>query len=406
MSRILVSSLLLSLISSAVLADDTDRPGMTFSIKPDQLAAPYATKAEANPPKTIPIPDNATLEVPAGFKVNVFAQGLDHPRNMLVLPNGDVLVAESSAGKVSLLHDPDGKGLSSVKSTFIDGLAQPYGLVLSGQDLYIGDTRAIWKTSYSAGQTTGGAPVPLTRPGQLGSNKGHWTRNLALAPDGKSLFVAIGSESNIAEDPAPHASIQRLVIADGTMTPYATGLRNPVGIALEPTTQALYVVVNERDGLGDELVPDYLTHVEQGGFYGWPYAYIGHNPEPSLKGKRPDLVEAAIVPDLLFRSHSAPIGLTFYTAKMFPERFRNGAFVAHRGSWNAGSPRGYKIVFVPFTGGKPEGGYESFATGFRAGGEKRAEVWGRPAGIAIAKDGSLLIADDTSKRIWRISYGN
>jgi glucose/arabinose dehydrogenase len=384
--------------------DTADRPGTRFTFKLADLVGPGATKSEANPPKVIPIPADATLDVPAGFKVTVFAEGLDHPRNLLVLPNGDVLVAESSAGKITLLRDPDGRGSASVKTPFLEGLAQPFGLALKDKELFVADTRAVWRTTYIAGQDKGAELRPVTKPGQMGNNKVHWTRNLALAPDGESLFLAIGSESNIAEDPAPKASIQRVKLSDGTMSAYAIGLRNPVGLAIEPKSRVLFTVVNERDGEGDEMVPDYMTGVKEGAFYGWPYAYLGPNEEPSMKGKRPDLVQATIAPDLLFRSHSAPIGLTFYTGTQFPERFRNGAFVAHRGSWNAAQPRGYKIVFVPMIEGKPEGFYETFAIGFRQGGDKRAEVWGRPAGLAVAKDGSLLIADDTSKRVWRISY--
>jgi glucose/arabinose dehydrogenase len=397
-------ALAMGLGGTALGQETPDQPGKRFSYKADALPAPGETKSEANPPKVIPFAAGATLDVPPGFSASVFAEGLDHPRNLLVLPNGDVLVVESSAGKLTLLRDPGGRGLATARTTFLDGLAQPFGLALIGNDLYVADTRAIWKTSYNAGQEKGSDIRPLTQPGQLGGNKNHWTRNLVLAPDGKSLFVAIGSESNIGENPNPRATIQKVSLADGTMTTYATGLRNPVGVAIEPATKTLFTVVNERDGLGDELVPDYLTSVREGGFYGWPYFYLGNHPEPSMIGKRPDLGPTTIVPDLLFRSHSAPIGLVFYTATQFPESFRNGAFVAHRGSWNAGVPRGYKIVFVPFANGKPADYYETFALGFRQGGEKRAEVMGRPAGLAIAKDGSLLIADDTAKRVWRISY--
>jgi glucose/arabinose dehydrogenase len=247
-------------------------------------------------------------------------------------------------------------------------------------------------------------PQRITPAGAFGSGGGHATRNIAFSPDGKKLYVAIGSASNVAEDPAPRATIQEFAADGSGQRTFASGLRNPVGIAFYPGSDDLYTVVNERDGLGDGLVPDYLTRVKEGGFYGWPYSYIGSHPQPGYADKRPDLVKSAIVPDLLFQAHSAPLGLAFYTARQFPEKYRGGAFVGLHGSWNAGVPRGYTVAFVPFDGGRPASHYEIFMSGFWVDGDSTARVIGRPVGTAIAKDGSLLVADDVANVIWRVSY--
>jgi glucose/arabinose dehydrogenase len=245
----------------------------------------------------------------------------------------------------------------------------------------------------------------VTASGALGDGGGHSSRNIVFSPKGDKFYVAIGSRNNIAEDAEPRATIQEFA-EDGThLRTYAAGLRNPVGITFRPGTDELWTVVNERDGLGDELVPDYMTHVQAAGFYGWPYSYLGQHAEPSLQGKRPDLVAKAIVPDLLFRSHSAPLGLVFYDGKQFPAAYQGDAFVALHGSWNAADPRGYMVVRVPFKDGRPAGGYEAFVTGFRVGSDAPAKVWGRPVGLVVAQDGSLLVADDVSQSVWRISYG-
>ena len=224
-----------------------------------------------------------------------------------------------------------------------------------------------------------------------------------LRPDGKRFFIAIGSESNIGEDPLPHASVQSFAADGSDQRTYASGLRNPVGIAFYPGTNDLYTVVNERDGLGDGLVPDFLTRLQEGGFYGWPYAYIGHHPQPDFPS-RPEMVAKTLTPDLLFQSHSAPLGLVFYEGSMFPAEYKGDAFVALHGSWNSAEPTGYKIVRVPFKDGRPQGYYENFLTGFWLGGTSPAQVWGRPAGLAVAADGSLLIADDAGGVVWRVSY--
>jgi len=257
---------------------------------------------------------------------------------------------------------------------------------------------------YKLGDTEGGARVPVTRPGMIGRTGNHWTRDIAFAPDGKSFFVAIGSVENVDEEPAPQASVEQFSVDGAPLGTWASGLRNPVGIEFNPGTDDLYVTVNERDTYGNNLVPDYLTKLDKGDFLGWPYAYIGPHPDPEFGAESPGMVQRTKMPDLLFEAHSAPLGLAFYDKTAFPAEYRGGAFVALHGSWNREPPDGYEVVYVPFTDGKPEGDYITFASGFWKSGKSRAEVWGRPAGLAVAADGSLLIADDTADVIWRVSY--
>ncbi|MFQ5985329.1 MAG: PQQ-dependent sugar dehydrogenase [Alphaproteobacteria bacterium] len=379
--------------------------GARFHITVADLPPPGATPSVSNGPVAIARPAGATLQVPEGFRVNLFADGLEHPRSMVVAENGDVFLAESSAHRVTLLRDEDGDGRADLVTLFTEGLRHPHGLAIAGGYLYVADTRAVWRFPYRAGQVRAtGPPQRVTPRGALGTARGHWTRNLAFSPDGRRFFVAIGSQSNLEEEPEPHATVQ-VFNADGSGgRTFAAGLRNPVGIAFYPDSQFLYVVVNERDRLGDDLPPDYLTRIEDGDFFGWPYAYLGPNPDPDFGHRRPDLVARTKVPDVLFQAHSTPIGLVFYDAEQFPEAYRGDAFVALRGSWNRSRPTGYKVVRVPFRDGRPLGTYENFATGFWHAGTKRAWVWGRPAGLAVAADGSLLVADDTGGAVWRISY--
>ncbi len=381
------------------------KPGERIAVKPADLPAPYATPSAANPPRAVKAPENAALEAPPGFRVSVFADGLKDARWLAVAPSGDVFLAESSAGRVTLLRDSDGDGKADMVTVFAAGFDDPHGLALRPGYLYVGDTDAVWRLKYEPGQTrAAGKAEQVTPDGALGGGGGHWTRNVAFSPDGARFYVAIGSRANIGEEELPRASVQEFAAGGRPLGTYASGLRNPVGIAFYPGTSDLYVVVNERDGMGDGLVPDYLTRLVRGGFYGWPYYYIGANPQPRLAEKKPELAASVIVPDLLFRSHSAPLGLVFYDAGQFPEEFRGDAFVALHGSWNAAEPRGYLVARVPFKDGRPQGYYETFLTGFRSAGENRAEVWGRPAGLAIARDGSLLVADDVGQRIWRVTY--
>jgi glucose/arabinose dehydrogenase len=380
-------------------------PGQRFHIDPANLPKPYATDNAFNEAAIIARPANPIFHLPPGFSVNEFAGGLPAPRWLAVAPNGDVFVTLPRDDKVMLLRDADGNGKAELQSVFAEGFSQPHGLAIHDGYLYVGDVNRVWRIAWQPGDTKArAAPEPVTDSGVFGEPSGHWTRNLVFTPDGKHFIVTVGSASNIgAEDPPVRATLQSFAASGHDQQTLASGLRNPVGIAYRPGSGDLYVVVNERDGLGDGLVPDFLTRIVPGGFYGWPYSYIGQNVQPDIP-PHPALVAKAIVPDLLFQSHSAPLGLAFYDGTMFPPEYRGSAFVALHGSWNAGRPTGYKVVFVPFTDGKPANYYENFLTGFWTAGHAPAQVWGRPVALAVAKDGSLLLSDDASGTIWRISY--
>lgn len=397
-SRALLLTPVLLVVASAMAAEPP-QPGQRFELRAEDLPAPFATESATNPPLVRPS-TTATLAVPPGFRVNVFADGLEHPRNMVVLPNGMVMLAQPRLGEVSLLNDGDGDGVADLVGPYVSGLLRPHGLALYGGFLYVADMDFVRRYDLTNPSTE--AEI-LTAPGALGPPTGHWTRNLAIDDDG-NLYVAIGSARNIGEEAPPRATVQVFDADGGNQRTLASGLRNPVGITFHPQTRDLYVGVNERDGLGDGLAPDYFTRIRAGEFYGWPYAYAGGNPQPGFADRRPDLVTQSRLPDVLFHSHSAPLGLVFYTARQFPEDYRGDAFVALHGSWNAAEPRGYMVARIPFSDGRPEGWYEAFATNFWAGGQERAIVIGRPAGLVVAADGSLLIADDASGRIWRVSY--
>ena len=383
-------------------AQAADRPGDVFYIYVKDLPKPYATLGVANPSQRIARPAGVLPEVPAGFAVSVYASGLANPRWMAVAPNGDVFLAETGAGRITLLHENNGKVETDI---FASGFRAPHGLVFAKGALFVGDLNAVWRLDYTDGARTAGNRVRVTSAPDLSPVGNHFTRDLAVDSKG-TLYVGIGSASNVGEDAPTRATVQTIA-ADGSLHTFATGLRNPVGMQFYPGTDDLFVTVNERDGLGDELVPDYLTHVQQGAFYGWPYSYLGQHPDPEFGTKRLDLQAKAVMPDLLFHAHSAPLGLVFYEGAQFPASYRGDAFVALHGSWNSGAPTGYKVVLVPFKNGRPVGSYENFVTGFWDGIGKPgtpAHVWGRPAGLAVARDGSLLVADDAGKVVWRVSY--
>lgn len=376
------------------------------------LPAPYATNSASKSPNVVPIPQNPVLKVPAGFQVNVYAEGLEAPRWLALTPNGDVLVTETRANRIRLLRDTNGDGVADVNKTFAtaeNGVDIPFGMTFADNFFFLGNTGAVLRFPYLKGQQqlqgTGKKIAELT-PG--GYNQ-HWTRNVVASPDGKKLYVTIGSQSNADEEPLPRASIQMMNLDGSNQQTFAYGLRNPVGVDFHPTTGELYTTVNERDGLGDDLVPDYLTSVQQGKFYGWPYAYLTPNlldPRHVVNGKskRPDLAAQTQTPDVLFQAHSAALGLQFYDGKTFPQRFRNGAFVAFRGSWNRNQGTGYKVVFVPFDeAGKPKKYYEDFLTGFLID-PSGPTTWGRPVGLLVLPDGSLLVTEEANNRIYRIQY--
>ncbi len=343
-----------------------------------------------------------------------------------MLPNGDVLVAEQSAGYLTLLR-AEGDGKAQWITRHVEDLNRPYGLAWRNDHVLVADQDAIWRVPHTLGAVRAGRPTPaqraeqvppedrkpspgaygaelLTKKGVFGVATGHSNRHLAVDPKTGALFVGVGSSGNLGVEPEPKATIQRFDADGGNQKTYAAGVRNPTALAFHPQTGELWAVVQERDGLGDTLPSDYLIRVQEGGFYGWPYAYNGPHPQPGFATLAPDKVKTTITPDLLFEAHSSVLDLVFYDAEQFPGEMKGSAFVALKGSWNRSEPTGYKVVRVPFKDGKPAGYYENFMTGFWASGEQRAEVWGRPAALAIAKDGALLVADDTGGTIWKVSY--
>jgi glucose/arabinose dehydrogenase len=398
--------------------------GHRFRIDPNDLPAPKTGPIVTN--RSLAVPYNGQApQVPAGFTATPFATGLANPRRLLILPNGDVLVAEQNVGYLTLLRD-DGSGHAVWIDRHVEDLNRPYGLAWRDNNVLVADQDGIWSVPHNLGALRAGRgetlridQVPpnerqpidgaygakmITKKGVFGIVQGHQNRPLVIDPKTGALFVGVGSSGNVGVEPAPKATIQRFAGDGSDQTTFASGMRNPTALAFHPQTGELYALVQERDGLGDRLPSDYLTHVKEGGFYGWPYAYIGKHPQAGFASLASDKVNAAITPDLLFEAHSSVLDLIFYEADQFPSEYKGHAFVALKGSWNRSEPTGYKVVDVPFKDGKPEGSYTNFATGFWISGERRAEVWGRPAALAVAKDGSLLVADDTGGTIWRISY--
>lgn len=378
----------------------------------EQLPQPYASDSASRPPEVVPVPQNPVLKVPQGFEVNVFADGLDRPRWLALTPNGDILVTETRRNRILLLRDSNADGVADVRRTFANeqnGLNLPFGMAFAGNSFYVGNTDAVLRFPFQNGQQqVNDRGEKITElPGQ-GYNQ-HWTRNVVTSPDGQKLYVSIGSRSNADEEALPRASIQVMNLDGSNRQTFASGLRNPVGLDFHPQSGALFTTVNERDQLGDDLVPDYLTQVESGEFYGWPYAYLTPDrldPRHVKDGKsiRPDLAAKTKTPNVLFEAHSAALGVRFYNGNTFPERYRNGAFVAFRGSWNRSQGTGYKIVFVPFDGsGKPQGYYEDFLTGFLLD-PSVPTTWGRPVGVLVLRDGSLIFTDEANNRIYRVQY--
>jgi glucose/arabinose dehydrogenase len=371
------------------------------------LPPPYATKAVANPSVTIAWPDGKTPVALLGFEVSLFADALDNPRSIFVLPTGDVLVMESlrrQGSRIILFRDADKNGAPERREVFLEGLRRAFGMALIGNRFYVGNTDSVVVFPYRSGD------VHIRRQAEkildLPSG-GHYTRNIVADLQRRKLFVSVGSTTNVDEERVDEKDPRRAAILevnpDGTgMRVYASGMRNPVGMDWEPQTGVLWAVVNERDLLGDELVPDYLTSVREGAFYGWPYSYYGQNQDPRKKGQRPDLVAKAIKPDYALGSHVAALGLVFYRGNQFPQRYRNGAFIGMHGSWNRSRLVGYKVGFVPFVNSRPAGALENFLTGFIAN-EATNEVYGRPVGVAVSPEGSLLVADDASGKVWRVT---
>jgi glucose/arabinose dehydrogenase len=376
-------------------------------------------------------PDGVTPKPAAGLSVKAFATGLDHPRWLYVLPNGDVLVAESdappqpgiggisgwlmkmgmrwtgaaapSANRITLLRDADDDGEAETKTAFLTGLNSPIGMALIGKDFYVANTDSVIRFPYEDGATAITAPGEKIADLPAGPVNLHWVKNIVASSDGKHLYVGVGSNSNLGENGMENeedrAAIHEIYLATGTSRIFASGLRNPVGLAFQPDSGALWTTVNERDELGSDLVPDYMTAVQEKGFYGWPYSYYGQHLDPRVQPERPDLVADAIVPDYALGPHTASLGLAFYDGTLFPEHYRGGAFIGQHGSWNRKPPSGYKVIFVPFEGGQPSGQPEDVLTGFL---NEDGDAYGRPVGVAIDKSGALLVADDVGNAVWRV----
>jgi glucose/arabinose dehydrogenase len=402
---------------AAVEADWTaDAPGVRHHITVQDLPPPYQTESVTNDADVIKQPEGAQLRVPDGFKVEQFAAGFSDPRYLLTAPNGDIFVTESRANQIKVLRDTDGDGKPNTTETFVEeGLNKPFGIAFhppgaEPQFLYVANTDGVVRYPYGNGDLKARGPVEklsaeLSEGGLLHGG-GHWTRDITFSADGTKMYVSIGSKSNVSDDEeeADRARIFEFN-PDGTgQKVYAWGVRNAVGIKFRPGTDELWMSVNERDKLGDGLVPDYISSVRPGGFYGWPWYYIGRIQDPRHEGKKPELASQVIVPDVLVQSHSASLNLVFYDGEQFPAEYRGDIFAAFHGSWNKKRRTGYKIVRVPFdkSTGKARGDYEDFVTGFVT---PEGRVWGRPVGVTVAKDGSLLFSEDGNDSIWRVSYG-
>lgn len=375
---------------------------VTHGKKPT-LPPPYATKSSANAPNKVSSPQGFLPSVPAGFKINVFASGLKRPRWLIVAPNNDIFLADTGAGEIVILRDPQNSGAATARETFVSGLTRPFGIAFHDDYVYVGEMKALVRFKYDpkTSKRLGEAEHLLSLPGG-----GHDTRSVVFSKDGSHVFIGVGSESNVSPGEEPIRAAVTICDPDGkNARQFATGLRNPVGLALEPTTGEVWTSVNERDELGDNLPPDYLTSVKDGGFYGWPYSYIGDNVDARVKPQRPELVAKAIVPDVLLGAHVAPLQFAFYTGTQFPESYRGGAFVAEHGSWNRSQRSGYQVAFVGFKDGQPSADPVPFMTGLVPD-PSSGTVYGRPVGVAVAPDGSLLVSDDGAAVIYRISVAH
>lgn len=389
-----------------------DAPGVQRKITVADLPPPNDTRSANNGPHVVRRPEGAHLHVPAGFQIEEYAAGLRDPRYLLTAPNGDLFVTESRADQIKVLRDSNGDGKPDLHELFTDSqLNQPFGIAFyppgpNPQYLYVANTDGVIRFPYRNGDLKARGPAEKLGArlsgGGLLRGGGHWTRGLVFSPDGKKMFVSIGSASNDSDD-AEEADRARIFEfnPDGSgRKVYAWGIRNAVGIAIRPGSDELWMSTNERDALGDDLVPDYISHVTPRGFYGWPWFYLGNHQDPRHKGEHPELADRTLVPDVLVQAHSASLNLCFYNGKQFPEAYRGDIFAAFHGSWNRARRTGYKIVRVPLRDGKATGAYEDFVTGFVT---PEGNVWGRPVGIAVAKDGSLLFSEDAHGTIWRVS---
>ncbi|SHK69186.1 hypothetical protein SAMN05444159_3927 [Bradyrhizobium lablabi] len=416
------------LLGSAAFGDwRTDRPGVMRLIKPEDLPRPGATPSSANVSRVVKRPSGALPQVPAGFKIELFAEGLSGPRQMRLAPNGDIFIAETGSGRIRVLRAADGAAKPSANEIYASGLKQPFGIAFypSGDNpqwVYVANTDSVLRFPYKAGdlKATG---KPVTVVAELPHGYGHSTRDIVFTQDGKRMLVSVGSAGNDAEGmgsppgglPAWNAN-HPLGASWGSETDradvlmfepdgkpagiFASGIRNCVGLAVHPSSGDVYCSTNERDGFGDNLVPDYVTRVREGGFYGWPWYYIGNNEDPRHVGERPDLKGKVTTPDVLIQAHSASLGLTFYNGSAFPGEYRGDGFAAEHGSWNRSKRTGYKIIRIRLRDGVPTGEYQDFVTGFVI---DDSRVWGRPVGVAVAHDGALLFSEDGNGTIWRVT---
>ena len=388
-----------------------EQPGTVRKVTAQDLPSPYATDSANNGPEVVTRPQGAWPKAPAGFRVEQFANGLDNPRLLRTAPNGDLFLAESSSGIIRVFRGISEDGKARQAGVFATGLNEPYGIAFypvgdNPEWVYVGNTNSVVRFPYQNGDLKArGAPQHLV---DLPHGGGHWTRDIQFSPDSKKMFVAVGSSSNVDDpDTTPKEKNRADILEfnpDGSgMRVYAYGIRNAGGgLAINPKTGQLWCSVNERDGLGDNLVPDYITHVNAGGFYGWPWWYIGGHQDPRHKGKHPELKDKTLVPDVLLQAHSASLQLIFYGGKQFPSEYEGDIFASQHGSWNRSVRAGYEVIRVPLhQSGQASGEYQDFLTGFVA---DNGHVWGRPVGITVAQDGSVLVSDDGSNSIWRISY--
>ncbi len=404
-------------MSAALAGSPAGGIGQRFELNAVSLPAPYSHPPVGTAAPSVARPDGVQPQVPEGFVAGIFASGLTHPREMSVGPDGTIYVSQTREGNVVALRDSDGDGKADMRVTFADGFREPTGLAVQGDALYVADRRAVWRVGFD-GESMKALPRTLvTRPGALGTGGGHITREIVFAPDGKHFFVAIGSATNVGEDPYPRATVQQFRADGNVQTTYAAGLRNPMGLAFYPGTNDLYTVVNERFGLGAGLVPDYFTRLAPNGFYGYPYAYLGAHADPQFGELRPDLVAASLAPDVLFAPHSGPSGLLFVVpakpaddddaapvVEGLPPEWAGDALVALHGTRTQGAG-GSAVVRLRFKEGKPDGAYETVVAGFGGGlSAGKGGLWGRPVWLARAHDGSLLVSDDVANVIWRIRW--
>jgi glucose/arabinose dehydrogenase len=427
-----IGALALSL-SACYDAEDTKTVAQSYGAAPVLPTPEHSLIPTVHIATPNPWPAGTKPTVASGMAVNAFATGLDHPRAVYVLPNGDVLVAESnappkpddskgikgliykqvqnwagagvpSANRITLLRDANGDGVAETRSIFLKDLNSPFGMVLVGNEFYVANSDAIMRFPYHEGDTKIDAPGVKLTDLPAGTINHHWTKDLTASPDGSKLYVTVGSNSNVGEN-GIEVEINRAAVLEvdrqsGKWRVFASGLRNPNGPSWNPQTGELWVAVNERDELGNDLVPDYMTSVKDGGFYGWPYSYFGQHVDSRVDPQRPDLVAKAIVPDYALGAHTASLGLTFNTGNLFPQDMAGGAFIGQHGSWNRKPRSGYKVIFVPFTNGKPSGPPRDILIGFL---NDKGEAQGRPVGVRMAKDGALLVADDVGNTVWRVT---